>query len=59
MVIKSKDVKTIFEDFLVDGRLTEPNSEIKYRLREAIEYSNKIGRLLTPEEMSLFEVSEK
>lgn len=44
------------EDVISDGRLTEPSDGKKYRLREAILYSEKLGRPLTDEEMALFEV---
>ena len=40
------------EDSLSDGRLTEPSDGKKYRLREAILYSKKLGRPLTDEEMT-------
>jgi len=44
------------EDMLTDGRLTEPSDGKRYRLREAIQYSEKLGRPLTDEEMAQFEV---
>ena len=44
------------EDMLTDGRLTEPSDGKRYRLREAIKYSEKLGRPLTDEEMAQFEV---
>ncbi len=39
-----------------DGRLTEPSDGKIYKLREAILASKKLGRPLTAEEMSQFEV---
>lgn len=59
MVTQPMNTKNIFEDFLEDGRLTEPNNEKIYKLRDAIEYSKKIGRTLTSEEMLLFEICKK
>ncbi len=45
-----------FGDAMPDGRLTEPSDGKKYRLREAILMSKRIGRPLTGEEMKQFEV---
>ena len=45
-----------FGEEMQDGRLTEPSDGKKYRLREAILYSKRLGRPLTDEEMSQFEV---
>ena len=44
------------EDTMEDGRLTSPSNGKEFRLREAIAYSRKIGRLLTEEEMKQFEI---
>ena len=45
-----------FGEEMQDGRLTEPSDGKKYRLREAILYSKRLGRPLTDEEMSQFEI---
>ncbi len=39
-----------------DGRLTEPSDGKIYKLREVILVSKKLGRPLTAEEMSQFEI---
>lgn len=44
------------EDKASDGRLTEPSDGKRYRLREAILYSKKLGRPLNDEEMAQFEM---
>ncbi|WP_026525095.1 hypothetical protein [Butyrivibrio sp. MB2005] len=45
-----------FGEEMQDGRLTEPSDGKRYRLREAILYSKRLGRPLTDEEMSQFEI---
>lgn len=46
-----------FKEVFPDGRLTEHTSTDKpIRLREAIEFSNKLGRPLTVQEMKQFEL---
>ena len=45
-----------FGEEMQDGRLTEPSDGKKYRLREAILYSKKLGRPLTEDEMAQFEI---
>lgn len=62
MIVAERDDKVKMIDFdsfgdeMQDGRLTEPSDGKKYRLREAILYSKRLGRPLTDEEMSQFEV---
>ena len=45
-----------FGEKMSDGRMTKPSAGNIYRLREAIRYSQKLGRPLTDDEMKLFEV---
>lgn len=45
-----------FGEAMQDGRITEPSDGKKYRLREAIAFSEQVGRLLTQEEMQRFEI---
>ena len=45
-----------FGEKMPDGRLTEPSDGKVYRLREAILLSKQLGRPLTQEEISQFEV---
>lgn len=45
-----------FGEVMPDGRLTVPGDGKAYRLREAITLREQFGRLLTQEEMKLFEV---
>ena len=62
MIVAERDDKVKMIDFdsfgdeMQDGRLTESSDGKKYRLREAILYSKRLGRPLTDEEMSQFEV---
>lgn len=45
-----------FGEVMADGRLTVSSDGKKYRLREAILLSQKLGRLLSEEEMKQFEI---
>jgi len=46
-----------FGEELLDGRMTEPvTAEKRFRLHEAIAYSNSLGRPLTEQEMKQFEI---
>ena len=45
-----------FGEMMTDGRLTEESDGKIYKLREAIKYSNLLGRELTNEEMKEFEI---
>lgn len=55
--ITAQDHSIEFGYAIKDGRLTgEPNGK-KYRLREDIRAVEKIGRLLTYEEMAQFEIN--
>ncbi len=47
---------TRFGEAMPDGRLTASSDGKKYRLRDAISFSKKLGRPLTEEEMKKFEV---
>ena len=47
---------TRFGEAMPDGRLTVPSDGKKYRLRDAISFSKKLGRPLTEEEMKKFEI---
>ncbi|SCY14860.1 MULTISPECIES: hypothetical protein [unclassified Butyrivibrio] len=56
---KHKEQSVDYEHFgekMADGRLTEPSDGTRYRLREAIQYSEELGRPLTEEELAQFEV---
>lgn len=44
---------------MTDGRLTVPSDGKIYRLRDAILMTKKKGRILTSDEMKLFEVEKK
>lgn len=48
-----------FNEAMPDGRLTVPSDGKTYRLREAIKYSEELGRPLTEEEMQRYEKSLK
>ena len=62
MIVAGRKEKIIFDKYdkfgteMPDGRLTAPSDKKKYRLREAIALSNRLGRPLTQEEMKQFEV---
>lgn len=45
-----------FGELMVDGRLTMPSGGKKYRLREAILLTEKLGRPLSEEELRQFEL---
>ena len=45
-----------FGEVMPDGRLTEPSDGKVYRLRDAIEETKRLGRMLTESEMRKFEV---
>ena len=53
---KEIDMGMKFGEMMSDGRLTEPSDYKKYKLREAILYSKRLGRPLNKDEMLLFEV---
>lgn len=61
-MIAQKKPKVVLDDFtrfgeaMPDGRLTVPSDGKKYRLRDAISLSKKLGRPLTEEEMKKFEI---
>ena len=48
-----------FGEEMLDGRLTVPSDGKTYKLREAIQYSEELGRPLTKEEMEQFEERKK
>ena len=57
---KPKVALTRFDHFgeaMPDGRLTEPSDGKIYRLRDAIEETKRLGRLLTESEMKKFEIN--
>lgn len=62
MIIAERKKNVDFEQFdhfgekMSDGRLTAPSDGKTYRLREAILLSKRLGRPLTKEEMSDFEI---
>ena len=62
MIVAERKPKITMRDFdsfgdkMPDGRLTEPSDGTVYRLRKAISLSQKLGRVLSKEEMKMFEV---
>lgn len=62
MIIAERKKSVGFDQFdnfgekMSDGRLTAPSDGKTYRLREAILLSKRLGRPLTQEEMSNFEI---
>ena len=57
---KPKVALTRFDHFgeaMPDGRLTEPSDGKIYRLRDAIEETKRLGRMLTESEMKKFEIN--
>lgn len=55
-VTRITDEYDSFGEMMPDGRLTAPSHNKTYRLREAIILSKQLGRTLTQEEMSKFEI---
>lgn len=62
MIIAERKKNVGFDQFdqfgekMSDGRLTAPSDGKTYRLREAILLSKRLGRPLTQEEMTDFEI---
>lgn len=62
MIVAERQPKIVehkFEHFgekMPDGRLTAPSDGNIYRLREAISLSQKLGRMLTEEEMKNYKI---
>ena len=56
-----KNLEKIFEfdNHLTDSRLTMPSDNKQYDIRAAIRYREKVGRVLTDEEMEMFLVKEE
>ena len=57
---KPKVALTHFDHFgeaMPDGRLTKPSDGKIYRLRDAIEETKRLGRMLTESEMKKFEIN--
>ena len=58
--IKGIDITNFnqFGEAMNDGMLTEVSNDNVYRLREAIVFSEKLGRPLTEEELKDFEICD-
>lgn len=62
MILLERENKALIDHYdrfgeeMPDGRLTEPSNGKKYRLREAILMTKRLGRPLTEDEMRLFEI---
>lgn len=52
---QKEDTTIQFGDAMSDGRLTASNNRV-FDLRKAITYKRQLGRLLTDEEMEMFEM---
>lgn len=52
---QKEDTTIQFGDAMSDGRLTESNNRV-FDVRKAIAYKRQLGRLLTDEEMKMFEI---
>ncbi len=64
MIVAERQPKVAVQNFerfgeeMLDGRLTVPSDGSVYRLREAISLSQKLGRMLTDEEMKKYTLSD-
>lgn len=64
MIVAERQPKVAVKNFerfgeeMLDGCLTVPSDGSVYRLREAISLSQKLGRMLTDEEMKKYTLSD-